>query len=118
MRKTKWLEKIRKACEDAGTYQPYFDSVIETLSEILEKRDAAQELYERNGSEPIIEYTNKGGATNLTQNPALRLINDLNCDALAYWRDLGLTPAGYKKLDVKDKDTGGNLEKLLSKIME
>jgi hypothetical protein len=27
------------------------------------------------------------------------MINDLNRDALAYWRDLGLTPAGLKKTD-------------------
>ena len=118
MNRAEWVKKIQRASEDAGTYQPYFDAVIGVLAEILEKRDAAQELYEQTGSKPIISHTNKGGATNLVQNPALRLINDLNRDALAYWRDLGLTPAGYKKLDVKEKDTGGSFEKLLAKIIE
>ena len=47
----------------------------------------------------LVKHTNKGGATNIEQNPALRLINELNRDALAYWRDLGLTPAGLKKID-------------------
>jgi hypothetical protein len=27
------------------------------------------------------------------------MINDLNRDALAYWRDLGLTPAGLKRVN-------------------
>lgn len=117
MKKAWWKKRITEATKEAGTYQPYFDSVIGTLAEILERRDDAQELYEQTGSKPIISHTNKGGATNLVQNPALRLINDLNRDALAYWRDLGLTPAGYKKLDVKEKDSG-SFEKLLSKIME
>ena len=31
----------------------------------------------------------------------LRLVNDLNRDALMYWRDLGLTPAGLKKINDK-----------------
>lgn len=47
----------------------------------------------------MVRHTNKAGATNIEQNPALRLINDLNRDALTYWRDLGLTPAGLKKID-------------------
>ena len=46
----------------------------------------------------IVEHTNKGGATNAEQNPLIRMLNDLNRDALAYWRDLGLTPAGLKRI--------------------
>ena len=40
----------------------------------------------------------RGGATNLEQNPALRLVNDLNRDALAFWKELGLTPAALKRM--------------------
>lgn len=47
----------------------------------------------------MVRHTNKAGATNLEQNPLLRVINDLNRDALAYWRDLGLTPAGLRKIN-------------------
>lgn len=47
----------------------------------------------------LVKHTNKGGATNIEKNPALVLINELNRDALAYWRDLGLTPAGLKRID-------------------
>lgn len=96
-----WKSKIKKACEEAGTYRPYFDHVIATLADILSKRDKAQEQFEKSGGNAIIKHTNKSGATNLEQNPALRMINDLNRDALQYWRELGLTPAGLKKINEK-----------------
>lgn len=104
-----WKRKIKKSCEAAGTYRPFFDSVIETLAGILEKRDAAQELYDSEGAEAVIDYTNKGGSTNPTQNPSLRLINELNRDALAYWRELGLTPSSLRKLNedaMRQRKTG------------
>ena len=46
----------------------------------------------------MIEYTNKAGATNVIKNPLLVLWMDLNQSALALWRDLGLTPKGYKDI--------------------
>lgn len=99
MDRSGWYNIIKNCCEQAGTYRPWFDSVISTLAAILERRDAAEDLFVLNGSQVIVEHTNKGGATNAEQNPILRLINDLNRDALAYWRDLGLTPAGLKRVN-------------------
>lgn len=118
MTAAEWKKKIKAACRKAGTYKPFFDSVITTLSEIMEKRDKAQEIFDMSGGNIMISHTNKAGATNIETNPAVRLINEYNRDALAYWRDLGLTPAGYKKLtaDVVEKKEGGSLEKLLEKI--
>ena len=68
---------------------------------ILARRDEARMLFEESGGNIIVNHTNKAGATNLEQNPILRMVNDLNRDALAYWRDLGLTPAGLKRIDEK-----------------
>ena len=99
MKSASWKKKILNACRDAGTYRPCFDSVIETLSVILEQRDLTFASYEAEGAQPILEYTNSAGATNKSKNPALILWNDLNTSALSYWRDLGLTPAGLKKID-------------------
>lgn len=101
MKQKGWKAKIKKACEEAGTYRPYFDDIIDTLSAILERRDIVEKAFKDAGSEIIVYHTNKAGAVNAEQNPMLRLINDLNRDALAYWRDLGLTPAGLKKIDEK-----------------
>lgn len=121
MTKTGWVRKIKAACTEAGTYRPFFDSVIDTLASILERRDEAENLFKKTGGKVIVMHTNKSGAKNPEQNPVLRLVNDLNRDALAYWRDLGLTPAGLKKLNaevVKESNSGGNLEKLLSRLAE
>ncbi len=115
----KWKTKIVKAMKEAGTYQPYFEPVILTLAGILEKRDEAEVFYARSGGSPIVKHTNKGGSTNLEQNPALRLINDLNRDALQYWRELGLTPAGLKRINEEAVKTGQKkspLDELLERL--
>lgn len=119
MKKEEWFKKIVKACEDVGTYKEPFNPVIETLASILERRDETEEYYKANGSEILVEHINKGGNINIEQNPALRLINDLNRDALAYWRDLGLTPAGLKKLkdlEIKSTSDMSGLERALNGI--
>jgi hypothetical protein len=99
MNKAEWKAKIEKSCADVGTYKQAFDSVIDTLADILERRDMAQEQFNADGYEILVEHTNQGGNTNIEQNPILRMINELNRDALAYWRDLGLTPAGLKRIN-------------------
>ena len=99
MDKLVWMERIKASAISAGTYRPYFDDVIDTLADILERRDIARDLFVESGGNVLVNHTNKAGATYIEQNPVLRMINDLNRDALAYWRDLGLTPAGLKRID-------------------
>ena len=95
----KWKNTIKKSCQDAGTYRRCYESVIDTLASIMEARDKAWETYEKMGFNPVVRHTNKNGSTNLVKNPALAVALDCNAQALSYWRDLGLTPAGFKKLD-------------------
>lgn len=119
MTSDEWKRKIKRHCKAAGTYRPFFDNVIETLAGILERRDEALRQYEQTGGHVIVVHTNKGGATNLEQNPALRAINDMNRDALAYWRDLGLTPAGLKRINeeaVKPKEQQATLGTVLKDL--
>lgn len=119
MKKEEWKQIIIKACEGAGTYQDYFETVIESLADILEKRDEAEEQYQESGGKPVAVHQNKGGHRNIVKNPALVVWMDLNTQALAYWRDLGLTPSGLKKLNadaLTAKATTDGFEKLLAKI--
>ena len=114
-----WRDRIKACCESAGTYRDFFDPVIATLAGILERRDHADAQYKASGGNPVIAYTNKGGATNLIVNPALQAVTKLETDALAYWRDLGLTPAGLKRINeeaVKGKKAGRDLDDLLKEI--
>ena len=100
MVKAEWRIKIKDACVAAGTYRPYFDLMIDELSQILEIRDAAQAQFVASGNTPVITHTNKAGHTNLVRNPALTALTEQNQLAIMYWRDLGLSPKGYK--DVQD----------------
>lgn len=99
MTKSGWKAKIKKACKEAGTWRDCFSQAAETLADILEKRDQAQAVWEADGAAVLVTYTNKGGGENKVIHPALKLVTDLNRDALAYWRDLGLTPAGLRKIN-------------------
>lgn len=105
---------------EAGTYKPYFDHVINTLAGILAKRDEAEEILDGEDEELIVEQTNKAGFTNKVKNPAYSIWDDMNKTALTYWRDLGLTPAGLKKINeevfiqAKEEKEGNNLLSLLN----
>ena len=115
MKRRTWEKRIKEACKKAGTYRPFFDTTILSLSEILEKRDEVEKYYQDTGARPLIKYTNKNGSTNMVKNPALVMWDDLNKSALAYWRDLGLTPAGLKRIDqsaMQQKKTNGLAEAL------
>ena len=94
-----WKRTILKQCQAVGTYDPAFDSVIDTLSQLLEQRDCAYAAFVAEGGEVCIEHTQDRGAKNLKKNPMLQVWMDLNAQALAYWRDLGLTPAGLKRIN-------------------
>ena len=113
MDKKEWTRKINAACRKAGTYQPQFRYVIETLAQIMEDRDKVHEQYVQTGAHPTVIHTNKAKEQNIVKNPMLVLEMELNTQALAYWRDLGLTPAGLRKLNaevVKESQSGGNLD--------
>lgn len=119
MEAASWKTRIISAMTEVGTYKEAFDQAIDTLAHILENRDAAQAQYEKLGGKPIVKHTNKAGATNLEQNPALRLINDLNRDALQFWRDLGLTPSGLRKINeeaLNKQSTMSALDKVLANL--
>ena len=83
----------------------------------MEDRDKVHEQYVQTGAHPTIIHTNKAKEQNIVKNPMLVMEMDLNAQALAYWKELGLTPGGLKRLNaevVKDNQRqGGNLEKIL-----
>lgn len=120
MEKEKWKRKIVKACRQSGTYQPQFVHVIETLAQIMEDRDKVHEQYISTGAHPTIIHTNKAKEQNIVKNPMLVMELDLNAQALAYWKELGLTPAGLKRLNAQviEKKNENGLEKLLEGLSD
>lgn len=116
MSSNEWFKKIVSACNEAGTYKECFGEIISTLSQILEKRDDAETLYKDSKSKPVIVMS-KGGASKPCKNPILAVWIELNSLALQYWRELGLTPQGFRNLgkdfkDVNKTTLSGILEKV------
>lgn len=101
MTKNKWKEAIVSACEAAGTYRPYFDAPIDVLAETMERRDRAKKVWKKNGSQTTLYKIDQLGNTIAYKNPELVMIDKMEQSALAYWRDLGLTPAGLRKLNAE-----------------
>ena len=98
MKKADWRREIIKKCQSVGTFRSEFLPVINSLADLLEERDRIRSKYRSEGEQPLVERVSDRGAVNKVKNPLLTAWEDLNRDALAYWRDLGLTPAGLKKL--------------------
>lgn len=105
-----WEREIRRQCKKAGTYEPFYENIITALAMLLSEKDKVFAKYVEAGGSPVVEHTNKAGATNIVKNPMLVAWLDINSQALAYWRDLGLTPKGYRTLSGEkvSKDSEGN----------
>ena len=118
MEKADWQKKIQNELEALNTYKPAYDTIIGSLAGILEERDRVYQKYQDEGARPIIERTSDRGAVNMAKNPHIVLWNELNAAALSYWRELGMTPAGYKKLNatVIENPQQSSLEALLAKL--
>lgn len=94
-----YISLIRESCQNAGTYESYFEPVITQLSQILERRRYAYNEFVIGGCKMMTTYTNKGNAENEVPNPLLKIINELDSLALNYWKELGLTPKSLKSLN-------------------
>lgn len=118
MTKSRWKTVIFDQMKALDTQKDAYDPVVDTLADILAQRDKTAKEFRRSGGLSVIEYTNKGGSTNMTKNPLLVLWDDLNKSALAYWRELGLTPSSYKKMtgDSPRKEKPGGLAAALADL--
>ena len=91
-------------------YDEHFDKSIEILNDILNDLDFARKDFKTDDRQYVVEYVNKNGSTNLVKNPQYQVIADLSDRALRYLNELGLTPAGLKK--IKDKKAKKQKSKL------
>lgn len=113
-----WIKEIKTQMTLKNVDYSGFENVIQTLSELLEQRDKIFKQYQDEGSIIMVEYTSNRGETNLVINPLLKEWQNMNRDALVYWRELGLTPAGLKKLcdDSMNKPEASPLDKVLENL--
>jgi len=118
VKKAQWKKKIVHNMDTVGTYKDSFLPAIETLADILERRDTAIAQWKDEGSLLMIQKYSDRGAVNTAKNPLLTLIQECEKDALTYWSQLGLTPSGLKKTfaDDKEKREGQGLGEILKSL--
>lgn len=108
---------IKKRMRSVGTYRDEFLPIIERLAMLYCHRDELEEKYADSGSEPVIEHTNKAGATNTVKNPLLAARDEVYSQLLSHERELGLTPGALKKMNAQafagDDQSGSPLAMLL-----
>lgn len=98
MKASTYKKKIVQDMKNIGTYKPEFEKVIDNLANIYEDMDTAREQFVRSGGSIVVKHTNKNGSTNLVKNPFFLAIEGLQDKIIVYNRELGLTPAGLKRI--------------------
>lgn len=117
MKAKTYKTRIIHSMEAVGTYKPEFDKVINNLAQIFEDMDTARDQFERSGGSFIVKHTNKNGSTNLVKNPYYLVIEGLQQNILSYSRELGLTPAGLKKINADGMEAKKKISKLDAALM-
>lgn len=105
MKKAQWKKRIIEDMTAVGTYRDSYLSVIDTLADILERRDSALKQWKDEGCLLTIIKTQDRGAKNPAKNPLLAILQECERDALTYWGQLGLTPSGLRKSFAEDRET-------------
>ena len=115
-----YKKDIVRKMKSVGTYNLSFKHSIDVLSRTLYDYEIAVKNFESSGSHIIVKHTNKNGSTNIVKNPLYLAIEKLRDDVLSYSRELGLTPAGLKRInqDGNKTEKKSNLETILNQLKD
>jgi len=107
-----YKKQIIKKMQNVGTYNVSFMYAIDTFAKVLADYDKAMEQHQSTGGHIMIKHTNKNGATNAIKNPVYLAIENLRNDIVTYSRELGLTPAGLKRINQEGNAPPAKVSKL------
>ena len=106
--------KTKKNMKALGTYKPEFDTTISIYAGLVEQ----YQMLEMQFKESNFKVEEKTGADNSKRSPIVATLENLRKDILTYSNNLGLTPAGLRKISdetqVKKKAPQSKLEMALS----
>lgn len=100
----KYIKEIKRKMRAVGTYNISFSYTIEVLAKVLVDYQTTVETFEKTGGNIVIKHTNKNGSTNIVKNPLYLALEKLRDDIITYSRELGLTPAGLKRINDKGNE--------------
>lgn len=108
---------IVRKMKKVGTYNASFEMTIEAFAKLIFDYKNTLKIFEKTGGNVVISHTNKSGATNIVKNPLYLAIEKMRTDLILYARELGLTPAGLKKLNQElQEEKASPLDEILSKL--
>lgn len=108
---------INRMMKQVGTYNKSFEITINTFAKLLYDYQETLAMFEKTGGNVVISHTNKNGSTNIVKNPLYQSIEKMRADIITYARELGLTPAGLKKLNQElQEEKGSPLDSILEKL--
>ena len=116
----KYIKEIKRKMRAVGTYNISFIYTIEVLAKVLVDYQTTVETFEKTGGNIVIKHTNKNGSTNIVKNPLYLALEKLRDDIISYSRELGLTPAGLKRInqDGNKPEKKSNLETILNQLKD
>lgn len=101
MSKKKNIEPIIEQMKQAGTYRPEFKIAIDLLAQTVDDCKTAEKGFKKSGGKMVIDFTNKNGTTNKAKNPEYVLVLELRETVTKLCRELGITPAGLRRINDK-----------------
>lgn len=107
--------EIEENMKALGTYKEEFDIIIDATANLLSDYEDAITKFKKSGGNIIIKHTNKAKETNAVKNPFYLAIETMRGQIIKYLYELGLTPAGLKKIN--DKSLAVQKESLLGKAL-
>lgn len=110
-----YKKNIINKMKEVNTYNKSFEHAINVLARTLSDYERTIDKFEDLGGSMVIKHTNKNGSTNIVKNPLYQAIEKLRDDILSYSKELGLTPAGLKRIN--DKGLGDEKESTLAKAL-
>lgn len=112
----KYKKDIVKKMKEVGTYNVSFIYTINVLAKVLMDYEITTEQFAATGGHIVIKHTNKNGSTNIVKNPLYLALEKLRDDIITYSRELGLTPAGLKRINQEGAkiEKKSKLEQILS----
>ena len=114
----KILKKTVEKMQAVGTYRPQFDSAIRTYSEMKYELDILTQQFYENGCKTEEDYTNKSGATNIRKTALYLSLEEKRENVNKRENELGLTPAGLKKINDEMKQGKKKASKLSAALSE
>lgn len=116
----KYKKEIITKMKAVDTYNISFIYTINVLAKVLVDYETTADQFKRSGGNIVVKHTNKNGSTNIVKNPLYQALEKLRDDIITYSRELGLTPAGLKRInqDGNKPQEKSNLEMILNELKD